>query len=123
MQTENVSTFSLKKCSWKGIIISDSAVEQINKLIQKKPQVKGLQLGVRQSGCAGFSYVLKLSFHPAHDDLLFERGGAKVYVPLQVMQFIDETTIDFVREGLNQVFKFNNPKAQHLCGCGESFSV
>jgi hypothetical protein len=30
---------------------------------------------------------------------------------------------DYVREGLNQIFKFNNPKAQHACGCGESFGV
>ena len=37
--------------------------------------------------------------------------------------FIDGTELDYVREGLNEIFKFHNPKAQHECGCGESFGV
>ncbi|CAI1508604.1 iron-sulfur cluster assembly scaffold protein [Serratia ficaria] len=123
MQTENVGTFSLDENVWQGIALSDSAVQQITKLMQQDPQVQGLQLGVKQSGCAGFAYVLDLTREPAEDDLLFERGGAKLYVPLKAMPFIDGTTVDFVREGLNQIFKFNNPKAQHACGCGESFGV
>ncbi|AGE18009.1 Fe-S cluster assembly scaffold SufA [Serratia sp. OLHL2] len=123
MQTENVGTFSLDENVWQGISLSDSAVRQITKLMQQDPQVKGLQLGVKQSGCAGFAYVLDLTREPADDDLLFERDGAKLYVPLKAMPFIDGTTVDYVREGLNQIFKFNNPKAQHACGCGESFGV
>jgi len=123
MQTENVGTFSLDENVWQGISLSDSAVRQITKLMQQDPQVKGLQLGVKQSGCAGFAYVLDLTRKPADDDLLFERDGAKLYVPLKAMPFIDGTTVDYVREGLNQIFKFNNPKAQHACGCGESFGV
>ena len=123
MQTENVGTFSLDENVWQGISLSDSAVRQITKLMQQDPQVKGLQLGVKQSGCAGFAYVLDLPRDPADDDLLFERDGAKLYVPLKAMPFIDGTTVDYVREGLNQIFKFNNPKAQHACGCGESFGV
>lgn len=123
MQTENVGTFSLDENVWQGISLSDSAVRQITKLMQQDPQVKGLQLGVKQSGCAGFAYVLDLTREPADDDLLFEREGAKLYVPLKAMPFIDGTTVDYVREGLNQIFKFNNPKAQHACGCGESFGV
>ncbi|MGP1220787.1 Fe-S cluster assembly scaffold SufA [Serratia sp. CY36394] len=123
MQTENVGTFSLDENVWQGISLSDSAVRQITKLMQQDPQMKGLQLGVKQSGCAGFAYVLDLTREPADDDLLFERDGAKLYVPLKAMPFIDGTTVDYVREGLNQIFKFNNPKAQHACGCGESFGV
>lgn len=123
MQTENVGTFSLDENVWQGISLSDSAVRQITKLMQQDPQVKGLQLGVKQSGCAGFAYVLDLTREPADDDLLFERDGAKLYVPLKAMPFIDGTTVDYVREGLNQIFKFNNPKAQHACGCGENFGV
>ena len=123
MQTENVGTFSLDENVWQGISLSDSAVRQITKLMQQDPQVKGLQLGVKQSGCAGFAYVLDLTRKPSDDDLLFERDGAKLYVPLKAMPFIDGTTVDYVREGLNQIFKFNNPKAQHACGCGESFGV
>ncbi|MCX2959565.1 MAG: Fe-S cluster assembly scaffold SufA, partial [Serratia symbiotica] len=47
MQTENVGTFSLNDNVWQGITLSDSAVQQIIKLMQQKPQAKGLQLGVK----------------------------------------------------------------------------
>ena len=67
--------------------------------------------------------VLEMIAEPADDDLLFERDGAKLFAPLQAMPFIDGTELDYVREGLNEIFKFHNPKAQHECGCGESFGV
>ena len=31
--------------------------------------------------------------------------------------------IDFVRQGLNEAFKFRNPNVKGECGCGESFNV
>ena len=30
--------------------------------------------------------------------------------------------LDFVRDGLKQTFKFNNPNVDATCGCGESVS-
>lgn len=83
----------------------------------------GVRTGVKQTGCAGFGYVLDTVREAQKDDLLFETDGARLYVPLQAMPFIDGTEVDFVREGLNQLFKFHNPKAQNECGCGESFGV
>ncbi|KAB7896129.1 Fe-S cluster assembly scaffold SufA [Rouxiella sp. S1S-2] len=123
MQTENVATFSLDDNVWQGVTLTDSAAKQVNTLVTQDPEVKGLQLSVKQSGCAGFAYVLDLTKQPASDDLVFERNGAHLYIPLKAMPFIDGTEVDYVHEGLNQIFKFNNPKAQHACGCGESFGL
>ncbi len=95
----------------------------IRELVAKQPGMVGVRLGVKQTGCAGFGYVLDSVSEPDKDDLLFEHDGAKLFVPLQAMPFIDGTEVDFVREGLNQIFKFHNPKAQNECGCGESFGV
>ncbi len=82
----------------------------------------GVRLGVKQTGCAGFGDALDSVSEPDKDDLLFcKDDGAKLFVPLQAMPFIYGTENDFVREGLNQIFKFHNPKAQNECGCGESF--
>ncbi len=89
----------------------------------EKPDILGVRLGVKQTGCAGFGYVLDTVTEPEKDDLVFETDGAKLYVALQAMPFIDGTEVDYVREGLNQLFKFHNPKAQNECGCGESFGV
>ncbi|ASY79858.1 MULTISPECIES: Fe-S cluster assembly scaffold SufA [Pectobacterium] len=123
MQAENVGTFSLDENVWQGLTLTDSAVKQIKNLMKQDDAVQGLRLGVKQSGCAGFGYVLDLVQEFETDDLVFERDGAKLYVPLKAMPFIDGTELDFVREGLNQIFKFNNPRAQHACGCGESFGI
>ena len=117
-----MSALFLDENVWQGISLSDSAVRQITKLMQQDPQVKGLQLG-ETIRLRRLCLCSDLTREPADDDLLFERDGAKLYVPLKAMPFIDGTTVDYVREGLNQIFKFNNPKAQHACGCGESFGV
>jgi iron-sulfur cluster assembly accessory protein len=37
--------------------------------------------------------------------------------------FLDGSRIDFVTEGLKQMFKFDNPNVDSECGCGESFNV
>ncbi|MGL9759752.1 MAG: Fe-S cluster assembly scaffold SufA [Symbiopectobacterium sp.] len=123
MQTGNIETFSLNKNTWKGLTLTASAARQILRLVQSDDKVKGLRLNVKQSGCAGFSYVLDLVNAPNAGDLVFEREGAYLYIPLKAMPFIDGTELDYVREGLNQIFKFNNPKAQRACGCGESFGI
>ncbi len=123
MQTETIGTFSLEDNVWQGVTLTDPAAKQVKTLMTQDPDVKGLQLSVKESGCAGFAYVLDLTKNPAPDDLIFERNGAQLFVPLKAMPFIDGTEVDYVREGLNQIFKFNNPKAQHACGCGESFGL
>ncbi|PNS13176.1 Fe-S cluster assembly scaffold SufA [Mixta theicola] len=123
MQSANPASFSPDDFSWRGLTLTDSAAQQIKALAANDPHVLGLRLGVKSSGCAGFGYTMDLVKEPVADDLLFTHQGATLYVPLQAMPLIDGTQVDFVREGLNQVFKFNNPKAQHACGCGESFGV
>ncbi|MFP1983503.1 Fe-S cluster assembly scaffold SufA [Lonsdalea quercina] len=123
MQSQNVETFSLDENVWQGLTLTESAAAHIVRLMQQDPEVQGLRLSVKQSGCAGFGYVLDMIKQPEADEQVFQRDGARLYVPLKAMPFIDGTEVDYVHEGLNQVFKFNNPKAQHACGCGESFGL
>ncbi|MXP66207.1 Fe-S cluster assembly scaffold SufA [Pantoea sp. Nvir] len=123
MASIDTTTFLPSDFIWKGLTVTESAAKQILYLLAQDPNVNALHLSVRQSGCAGFSYVMDLVKDPADDDLQFIHKGARLYVPLKAMPFIDGTEVDYVCEGLNQIFKFNNPKAQHACGCGESFGV
>ncbi|WP_058909844.1 Fe-S cluster assembly scaffold SufA [Entomohabitans teleogrylli] len=109
--------------AWQGVTLTPAAAAHIRELVARQPGLLGVRLGIKQTGCAGFGYVLDSVTEAASDDLLFESQGARLWVPLQAMPFIDGTEVDYVREGLNQIFKFNNPKARHECGCGESFGV
>ena len=118
-----MESFDPQEFAWRGLTLTPAAAEHIRTLTSKQDGVLGVRLGIKQTGCAGFGYVLDTVTQPDTGDLVFESAGARLYVPLQAMPFIDGTEVDFVREGLNQIFKFHNPKAQHECGCGESFGV
>lgn len=108
----HTGTFNPDEFAWQGLTLTPAAVVHIRELVAKQPGMVGVRLGVKQTGCAGFGYVLDSVSEPDKDDLLFEHDGAKLFVPLQAMPFIDGTEVDFVREGLNQIFKFHNPKAR-----------
>ena len=116
-------TFDPSDVTWRGVTLTPPAAAHIRELVKQQPGIQGVRLGVKQTGCAGFGYVLDAVSEPNKDDLLFEADGAKLWVPLSAMPFIDGTEVDYVREGLNQLFKYHNPTAQNECGCGESFGV
>jgi iron-sulfur cluster assembly protein len=54
---------------------------------------------------------------------VFEEHGVKVIVDRESLGFIDGTQVDFVKQGLNEAFRFRNPNVKGECGCGESFTV
>ena len=83
----------------------------------------GLRLGVKQTGCSGFAYVVSYADEVGARDTVFDDAGVKVVVDADSLKFVDGTEIDFVRQGLNEAFKFRNPNVKGECGCGESFNV
>ena len=76
-----------------------------------------------ESGCSGYSYALDYAESVSDDDVVIEQDEAKVVIDKKSLPILDEMELDFVKEGLNQSFKFNNPNAVSSCGCGESFST
>ena len=84
---------------------------------------EGLRLGVRTSGCSGMAYVLEFADKIDAEDQVFEDHGVKVIVDSKSLIYLDGTELDFVKEGLNEGFQFNNPNVKDACGCGESFNV
>ncbi|VFP83295.1 Fe-S cluster assembly scaffold SufA [Candidatus Erwinia haradaeae] len=123
MPLEKSTTLPSDGAIWKGVTLTNRAAEYIQHLAARDPNIKGLQIDVKPSGCAGLSYSMNLVTTKSQDDLSFSHHGACVFVPLHAMPYIDGTEVDYVYVGLNQIFKFNNPRAQHACGCGESFGV
>lgn len=105
------------------IHVTESAARRIRSQLAERGQGVGLRLGVRKSGCSGFAYTMDYADAVASDDVVFEDHGAKVVVAREHMDFLGGTTLDFQREGLNQVFTFDNPNVEDACGCGESFTV
>jgi iron-sulfur cluster assembly protein len=106
-----------------AITISEAAARHITKFLSKRGKGIGVRLGVKTSGCSGMAYKLEYADDSEADDLIFESQGLKVLVDPKSLPYLEGTELDFVREGLNEGFKFNNPNVKDACGCGESFNV
>lgn len=106
-----------------SISVTPKAANQIRKALDKRGAGVGLRVAVKTSGCSGYAYALEFADSPADEDLRFESEGVTLLVDARSLPMIDGTQLDWVREGLNEGFKFNNPNASATCGCGESFAV
>ncbi|MFO1380374.1 MAG: iron-sulfur cluster assembly protein IscA [Chitinivorax sp.] len=106
-----------------AISVSASAARHISNFLSKRGKGIGIRLGVRTSGCSGMAYKLEFVDEIADGDIEFDSNGVKVITDAKSLAYIDGTELDFVREGLNEGFKFNNPNVKNECGCGESFNV
>ncbi|OTQ48088.1 MULTISPECIES: iron-sulfur cluster assembly protein IscA [Orbaceae] len=106
-----------------AITLTDSAADRVQAFLANRGKGVGLRLGVKTSGCSGMAYVLEFADIINDDDSVFEDKDVKVIVDKKSLVYIDGTELDFVKEGLNEGFKFNNPNASNECGCGESFNV
>lgn len=105
------------------ISLSESAAERVRDRLASRGHGIGLRVGVKPAGCSGFRYVVDYADEAQADDLVFESRGVKVFVDGASVSAIDGMRIDFVRQGLNESFRFENPNARGECGCGESFTV
>jgi len=106
-----------------AVTLTESAATHVKNFIAKRGKGAGLRLGVRTSGCSGMAYKLEFADEANDDDLRFESYGVTVLVDPKSLIYLEGTELDFVREGLNEGFKFNNPNVKDACGCGESFNV
>ena len=106
-----------------AVSVSESAANHISRQLQNRGKGLGIRLGVRTSGCSGMAYVFEYVDEQEAEDNVFDYHGVKVFVDPKSLLYLDGTELDFVKEGLNEGFKFNNPNVTGECGCGESFSV
>ncbi|MDF7666532.1 iron-sulfur cluster assembly protein IscA [Orbaceae bacterium ESL0727] len=106
-----------------AITLTDSAASRIQTFLTKRGKGVGLRLGVKTSGCSGMAYVLEFADSINDDDNVFEDQNVKIIVDKKSLVYLDGTELDFVKEGLNEGFKFKNPNSHNECGCGESFNV
>ncbi|MCJ8169206.1 iron-sulfur cluster assembly protein IscA [Atopomonas sediminilitoris] len=106
-----------------AVTMTEAAAQHIRRSLDGRGKGEGIRVGVRTTGCSGMAYVLEFVDEPVSEDQVFESHGTKVYVDAKSLVYIDGTELDFVREGLNEGFKFNNPNVRGECGCGESFNV
>lgn len=106
-----------------AVSLTSSAVERVQNYLARRGHGLGLRVGVRKTGCSGYAYVIDYADTIEEDDTVFDDDGVKVIVDPRSLELIDGTEVDFVKDGLNEAFKFRNPNVKGECGCGESFNV
>jgi iron-sulfur cluster assembly protein len=105
------------------ISITDRAVSKVVQTLQRRGKGQGIRVAVRTTGCSGFAYVLEYVDTPGLDDKCIECDGCKLFIDPKSCVYLTGMEIDYVRNGLNEGFQFNNPNERDRCGCGESFRI
>ncbi len=103
--------------------MTPAAAERVRTFLANRGKGLGLRLGIKTTGCSGLAYVLEFVDELNDDDQLFTIDGVNIIIDGKSLVYLDGIELDFVKEGLNEGFKFNNPNAKGECGCGESFNV
>jgi iron-sulfur cluster assembly protein len=106
-----------------AVSLTSSAATRVRNYLAKRGHGVGLRVGVRKSGCNGWAYTIDYADAIDAEDIVFDDAGVKIIVDAKSLGLIDGTQVDFVKDGLNEAFKFRNPNVKGECGCGESFSV
>jgi iron-sulfur cluster assembly accessory protein len=105
------------------VTLSDSAAKRIGVILKSDAGKKAMRVSVEGGGCSGFSYKFDLVSDADADDLVLEKGDAKVLIDSLSLVYMNGSEIDFVDNLLGQSFQVKNPNAVASCGCGTSFSI
>ena len=106
------------------ITFTESAKIHIQQMLKNKGENAAFRLSVKKTGCSGYQYVPAIVHEKKETDQIISGVNFLAYVDSAVLPLVQGTLIDYVQKnlGLSQL-EFNNPNADSLCGCGESFNL
>ena len=107
------------------ITVTSTASKKIQANLNKRGKGIGIRVGVRTTGCSGLAYVLEYvdKYMEDANTINYAQNDFSVFVDKKSDVYLTGMTVDYVREGLNEGFRFINPNERDRCGCGESFRV
>lgn len=103
--------------------ITENAKQKILANIKQQKNIAGIKVGVKPTGCSGFSYVIDYAYEKMYNDIVIELNEFNIYIESGFVPYLEGLTIDYVKKGFNETFEFINPNEKARCGCGESFII
>jgi iron-sulfur cluster assembly protein len=107
------------------ITLTETAIKKVKSNLAKRGKGVGIRIGVKTTGCSGLAYVLE--YVDKYEDEIgvinYGHSDFVVLISLKDEPYLNGLTMDWVRNGLNEGFDFQNPNERDRCGCGESFRV
>lgn len=118
-----VETFTPKAQQGDVVTLTANAIRHFENTLASQPN-HVVRLSTKTSGCSGYAYVLDIAEHSKDGDTLIKASDKlTLCIAPNALDLLRNTEIDYIKEGLNGVLKFNNPNVVAECGCGESFNV
>lgn len=119
----SVETFTPESRQGDAVSLTEAAIRHFEaKLANQSGHL--VRLSTKVSGCTGYAYVLDVAEQAEEGDTLIKASDKlTLAIAAKALDLIRDTEIDYVKEGINGVVKFNNPNVVNECGCGESFNV
>lgn len=103
--------------------LTDSAVAKVHEIMADESQAgKALRIYVEGGGCSGFQYGFQFDDAREGDEVVDFRGFKLLVDPFS-LNYLNETTVDYVDGLYGAGFRISNPNATGTCGCGNSFSA
>ncbi|QJC32204.1 iron-sulfur cluster assembly accessory protein [Enterobacteriaceae endosymbiont of Donacia versicolorea] len=112
-----------KKYNYKGLYVTKSAFLQINQIMKKNKDHKGIKIFLKKSGCLGFKYKVILIKKLFNYEIYFKKKNIFIYLDNKDLCFLDGTIIDFIKNNFHESFQFTNNKIKQFCGCKKSFNI
>lgn len=106
-----------------SVTVTETAATYFKKELQKDNTKTKIRFGVKDSGCNAKKYVIQLTDTKLDNDTVFHTHDLDILVTKSDLLYLVGTEIDYVREGINKIVKYNNPNVTTACGCGESFDI
>lgn len=104
--------------------VTPAAMAHIKKKMAERGSGLGIRIGVKRTGCSGLAYVLEYVDEGKPEDHVSQLSDeVAVFVDAKSFPYVKGTTLDYVKQGLNEGFEFINPNEKARCGCGESFTA
>lgn len=106
-----------------GVYLTTAALDKVKSYLTEK-ECSYLRLSVKKTGCSGLSYVIDFTSSPLLNDVVFPLvEGYFVCIDKVSYPFLRGLKIDYVKQGIQKEFTFDNPNKTGECGCGQSFTV
>ena len=105
------------------ITLTEKAAMKVKVQLMNRDRGHGIRIGVRTTGCSGFTYGFTFDEDQNEDDFLIEKGTVRVLIDEMSYQYLVGATIDYIEDIRGSQFSITNPNATSTCGCGSSFSV
>ena len=100
--------------------VTESANQQLEKNL-KESNAEAIKIALQKSGCSGFKYYIDFCEKVDDSVVVLKNEPVMIVTEESVLPYLDTVTLDYIQDGINRMFKFQNPEAKAECGCGESF--